>query len=214
MMRNLVLIALALLTLFISTSRISAQQRTFQPETWIGFNGGATASMVYFRPTVNQSYILGYHGGISFRHISEKSLGIQTELNYSQRGYTEASGNYSRRLDYLELPFLTHIYFGNKLQFFIQLGPKLGYFIGDEVLINHPGGNTTAHRQLEIKNKFDYGFSGGFGLQFVAAKQSFQLYTRANYSVSNFFADKAADYYDNSNHMNASVSLSWMIQVR
>lgn len=209
---NLVLLHIVTLA-FLHTMQLQAQQRNFQSETWLGANAGATASMVWFRPTVNQSYLLGYNAGLTFRHISEKNLGVQAEINYSQRGYTELSGNYSRRMDYLELPFLTHIYFGNKVQFFIQLGPKLGYFIGDEVLINQGGSNAT-HRQLAVSNKFDYGLSGGFGLQFVAAKQSFQLYTRANYSVSNFFPDRTIDYFDNSNHMNASVSLSWLMRVK
>ena len=104
-----------LIFIFISTtSIISAQDRLIQPELYLGANFGITESEVIFNPAINQSFLRGYNGGLVFRYIAEKNVGMQAELNFSQRGWTESSGLYSRQLNYLELPFMTHIFIGKK----------------------------------------------------------------------------------------------------
>lgn len=189
-------------------------QSDYKPETWLGVNGGATVSMVYFKPMVGQSFLIGYHGGFVFRHIAEKSLGVQAEINYSQRGWAESNGLYSRRLDYIEIPFLSHIHFGRKVQFYMNIGPRVGYYIGDNVTYNGNGSPDEEQQKLTVSQKLDYGFAGGPGLLFKFGEQSIQLDIRANYSISNFFPDSNKDYFDNSNHMNASVSLAWMFKIK
>ncbi len=189
-------------------------QSDYKSETWIGANGGTTFSMVYFKPMVGQSYLMGFHGGLVFKHIAEKSLGVQAEFNYSQRGWSESSGLYSRRLDYIEIPFLTHIHFGNKVQFYLNIGPKVGFFIGDVVLHNSNGIPDKEQQKLTVSQKLDYGFCGGPGLLFKFGEQSIQIDIRANYSISNFYPADNLSYFDNSNHMNASVSLAWMFKIK
>jgi hypothetical protein len=197
----------------ILNANIQAQSE-YKPETWIGANGGTTLSMVYFKPMVGQTYLTGYHGGLVFKHIAEKSLGVQAEINYSQRGWAESNGLYSRRLDYIEIPFLSHIHFGKKVQFYMNIGPKLGYFIGDNVTFHGSGVPDKEQQKLNVSQKFDYGFCGGPGLLFKMGGQSIQIDIRANYSISNFFPDDSREYFDNSNHINASVSFAWMFKVK
>jgi len=187
-------------------------QTDYKAETWLGINGGSTLSMVYFKPVVGQGVLVGYHGGLVFKHIAEKNLGIQAEINYSQRGWTESNGLYVRRLDYVEIPFLSHIHFGKNVQFYINLGPKLGYFINENVIFQGSGVPDKEQQKQSISQKFDYGFCGGPGLLFKMGRQSIQLDIRANYSISNFFNDDSKEYFDNSNHLNLSVSLAWMFK--
>ena len=104
---------------------------------YIGLNGGMAASTVNFNPKVSQSFLIGYTGGLVFRQISQKSLGFQAELNYMQRGWQESDGNYSRQLNFIELPIMTHFNFGKKFRFFFNIGPKLGYLISENVLLNN-----------------------------------------------------------------------------
>lgn len=205
-------IRLFLIALIISGIPALKAQNNFKSENYIGVNGGPVFSMVFFKPTVNQYYLMGYQTGLVFRHINEKSLGIQVEVNYSQRGWSELSGLYARRLDYIEMPFLSHIYFGNKVRFFFNIGPKISYLIDDVVIYNVLGSLNEQHK-LAATNKFDYGFAAGMGLMFMIGRQAFQLDTRANYSVSNFFPDSRIDYFDNSNNMNASATLSWLLKL-
>lgn len=203
-----------ILILFICIlTNLSAQYRKFKSEISIGLTGGKTGSMVYFKPTVDQTYLTGNQFGLIFRYISEKNLGIQTEIDYSQKGWEDLSGLYARQMNYLEIPFLTHIYAGKKNRFFFNLGPRIAYLIDEKTLFNN--NTTNAYRHLQVtSNKLDYGFSGGFGLSFQIKKQILQLETRASYSMSNFFQDDLSGYYDNSNHLNASVTLGWLFKIK
>ena len=62
---------------------------------------------------------LGFNGGATIRWNTEPNLGIQAELNFTQHGWEEKfeekpQYKYSRTVNYMELPFLTHIHFGSK----------------------------------------------------------------------------------------------------
>lgn len=207
------IIAVICTSVLFLTNHTAAQNNKFAGETYFGINGGATGSMVYFRPTVDQNYLLAYHGGLVFRYISEKNLGVQAELNYVQKGWQEINNTYAKRLDYIELPFLTHLYFGNKVQFIFNVGPKIGYLIGEHELFNADPSSTAAQHQT-IQNKFDYGFAAGIGFLFKIKQQVYQLDSRANFSVSDIFSNERRDYFDNSNNINVSVSLAWLYRVR
>lgn len=186
---------------------LPAQKVAFIPEFYLGANGGTTLSMVNFKPSVPQSFLMGYHGGLVMRYNSQNHLGTQAELNYSQRGWNEPSGN-SRRLDYIELPFMSHFYFGNKVQFYFNIGPKVSILVGESVL----AGTSDAAQYTSIARPLDYGFCGGFGFQFKTGKQIVLIDTRANFSVANIFPDRTADYFTTSNHLNASVSAAWLLR--
>lgn len=207
-MRN----TLFVLLLFISSALFS-QSRLDQPEIYIGTSIGATGSMVMFKPAVSQSYLLGYNGGLVFRYISEKNVGMQAELNYSQRGWSENS-SYERQLNYIELPFLTHIYFGNKTRAFFNIGPKISYLISEKVLINNTENVTQYQHITAVENSFDYGLCAGLGLMFKIKKNVLQLDTRANFSLSDVFSNRKVDYFDTSNNVNVSVNLAWMLQIQ
>lgn len=193
---------------------MSAQVKQFQPETYIGFNGGATESMVMFSPSVAQGFLQGYNGGLVFRYISEKSVGVQAELNFSQRGWTESTGLFSKQLNYIELPFMTHIYFGNRNRFFFNIGPKISYLISENNIVDNTSGSTDYQHITSTQNPLDYGLCTGFGLLFSIGKNQIQLDTRGNFSLSNIYSDKKTDYFSTSNNLNLSVNLAWLIKVK
>jgi len=197
--------------LLVSTT-LFAQTRLDKPEVYLGITGGATGSMVMFKPTVDQSYLLGYNGGIVFRYIAEKNVGMQAELNFSQRGWKELNGQYSKQLNYIELPFLTHIYMGKTNRFFINLGPKISYLVSEKALVNLA---STEHEQITaIQNPFDYGLCAGFGILFNIKGNVIQFDTRAYYGLSDIYSNAKKDYFDASNNVNVSANLAWLIQVK
>ncbi len=204
-----IFIIVAFVVLFLPFA--SGQNNKFKPETYIGLSAGPAGSMVFFKPTVKQDYLLAYQGGLMFRYISEKHLGIQLELNYAQRGWSEVDGAFDKKLDYIELPFLSHFYLGNKAKFFFNIGPQLGYMLHES---STNTGIAAAHQQkTAIQNRFEYGLSAGFGLQFQIKKQAFQLETRGNFAASDIFSNKKTEYFGNSNLITASVTLGWLMQV-
>jgi len=193
----------------------SAQDRLMKPEMYLGINAGVTESQIYFKPTVTQGYLRGYNGGLVFRYIAEKNVGMQAELNFSQRGWNEASGLYTRQLNYVELPFMTHIYLGKKNRFFINLGPKISYLISENILLNNTGDLTDENQHFTIvEHAFDYGLCGGIGLLFGIGKNQIQLDTRFNFGLSDIYKNTKIDYFSNSNNLNLSVNLAWLVKVK
>ena len=207
------LISILLFAVFLVTSQTSvAQNRLSSPERYLGFNVGATGSMVGFTPTISQSYLLGGNAGMSFRYVGHKFAGFQAELNYSQRGWNEADGLYSRRLDYIELPFMTHFFIGNRFKVFLNVGPKISYLIAEKDVNNNTSSTATQHTN-QIQNKFDYGFCLGPGFLFKIQKQIFMLDLRANYSISDVFSNAQRDFFSTSNNINVSANFGWQFKL-
>ena len=207
--------ALFILILFTSISTTVFAQ-TFllkTPEIHIGASQGATASMLYFAPAVKQDVLFGYNGGLLVRYTTEKGKALQVELNYSQRGWAEKENLYARRLDYLELPFLMHLFWGEKTNFFFNLGPKVSFLLNESVLYNNAENSTMEQHTRDIYNLFDYGVTAGMGFQFPIKKQCFLLETRANFSLSTAFSNNKRNYYGFSNNMNLALNLAWLMRV-
>ncbi|NCU32948.1 MAG: PorT family protein, partial [Candidatus Moranbacteria bacterium] len=197
------LLKVLILALFLLSNIASkAQKRLDFPETYFGFQGGASGSMLNFNPTVSQGFLLGYNGGISFRFIAHKVAGVQAELNYSQRGWAESDELYARQLNYLELPFMTHFYFGRNFRFHFNIGPQLSYLLSENVLVDNTVNSEAEQHTKTVHNKFDYGFCGGPGFSFRFNRQVIILDIRAAYSVSDVFSNAKRDYFDYSNNMN------------
>lgn len=191
---------------------LNAEKPQFVPETYFGLSFGETASMIYFNPTVKQSFLTGYNGGFIYRYIGKKNLGVQAELNYSQRGWKESDGLYARQLNYIELPFMTHFNFGNHFRTFFNIGPKISYLYSEKTLINESPDSSAEQHISPVENPFDYGFCTGFGFLLNVKGQVLQLEARGNYSISDVFSNAAKDYFDNSNNLNLAVNVTWLFQ--
>ena len=198
----------------ISQSSTAQNKRLNSPERYLGLSAGATGSRLNFNPSVAQSYLLGSNAGISYRYIGHTFAGFQAELNYSQRGWKETNGLYSRSLDYIEIPFMTHFYFGDKFRLFLNVGPKISYLIAENINNNNPPATSATQHTETIQNKIDYGFCLGPGILFHLQKQVFLFDLRANYSINDVFSNAQRDFFDTSNNINVSVSLGWQFMIR
>jgi hypothetical protein len=121
---------------------------------------------------------------------------------------------YTRQLNYIELPFLTHFYFGNKSRFFFNVGPKISYLISEKDLFNNTTASTEVQHITKIENPFDYGVSAGFGYLINVKGNIIQLDTRANYSLSDVFSNDTRDYFDTSNNLYLSVNFAWLLKIK
>jgi len=198
-----------------------AQPRLRQPEIYVGIHGGVLFSLVWFSPRLEGTTIivdrtlLSGNGGLVMRYNGHKYCGFQLELNYMQRGWREYA-DYERRLDYLEMPWLAHIYFGKKkVRGFLNLGPQIGVLLR-ESSYGSENEDPEQRKQYEpIANKFDWGVAGGLGLLFRTTKVgTFQLEARFNYSLGNFYASRASDYFKHSNPMNLSINLGYLWEIK
>lgn len=198
----------------------------------VGVKGGATLSRIQFNPNVPQSFITGMMIGVTARYIEEKHFGIIAELNMEQRGWKEKFEGYDyayqRQLTYLQIPVLTHIYFGsNKFRGYFNAGPEVGFLIGTKTTANFdyehietipdfPSKNRyTQQFTMDVKNKFDYGISAGLGLELIARnKNSFNLEGRFYYGLKDIFSNRKKDTFAGSSNMSIMVTLGYHYRVK
>lgn len=201
----------------------SKGQKKFIPELTVGGSFGTTFSKVTFIPKVQESMLMGYTFGVTARYESEKNVGLQAELNFVQQGWkekfeAEPQYKYSRTLNYIELPFFTHIYFGSRrVKAFLNLGPKIGYYIGEKVNSNlgdaQPEGSRPEAHQLAVANKLDWGLCGGPGIELRTGIGYFLLEGRYYYALGDIFKSRKEDYFGKSAGQIISVKLTYLLPI-
>lgn len=212
-------------------SATASAQRHYKPHIHVGVHGGMSMSRTSFYPTVSESYLNGYQFGVSFRYAEERHVGLLAELNIEQRGwkedYDEAPFAYQRQLTYIELPVLTHIFFGSRVvKGFFNLGPQIGYMIGQKTTANFdyadaenvpgfPENHRTQQLAMKISNKFDYGITAGAGVEFVVARRNcIAIEGRYYYGLGNIFPSSKKDYFSSSRGSSILVTLSYMFRIK
>ena len=214
-----------------------SQTNSFSSEWAFGVNGGANLSSMRFnsRYYVPQGLLIQPSGGITVRYISENYFGIIGELNYSLSGWTEKRdtvnnahlNEYTRSLAYLELPVLTHIYFGmgKNVHFFINAGPQFRYNIGEKVThifidpsladSDNPGDHPSYYDESSrINNKFDYGIKGEMGLEFRSGIGFFVLSGSYYFGLADVFSNTASDFFQASSNQIIGVRLAYLVPLK
>lgn len=209
-------------------------QSDFKPEWNIGGGFGPTFSSISFvtfqgaNPKVKNN--TQYHGGLAVRYIAERNVGIIGELNFSQQGWESDFKDqnplfkHSHSLTYIEMPIMTHIYFGNKVRFIVNLGPKFQYLISDkeemsaelsDYLNNNPNTDmVTLQYNRKAENKFDYGLIGGLGMEFRTGIGYFSLEGRYYFGLGDVFNNKKNEYnFSRSANRILSAKLTYYIKL-
>lgn len=217
--------------LFIASVCLDAQTH-YKSHVHIGGHAGFTLSEMDFVPTTKQTMLAGMTMGFSFRYAEERHVGLLAELNFSQRGWKEdfegAPLSYSRTLTYIELPVMTHIFFGSrKFKGFVNLGPQIGLNLGSSISSNfdyeHPesvpempqGYRMNDQMWMSVKNKFDYGICAGLGGEYIMRhRHSFMLEARFYYGLGNLFADSKKDTFSASRSLSFYITLGYMFRIK
>ena len=238
--------ALLLLLFFIVPLWSNAQIGDHRNDLSIGLNAGLSLANVGFVPKVTQTMLPGYTAGLSLRYVCEKYFSticsVFAELNYTQMGWREdirdlnsapvfnkTTGSYEKYdhiLNYIQLPALAHLAWGNEtkgVNFFIEAGPQFGYFITDKVNatftkdnanIDDRANKTIAQVDMAVENKFDYGIAAGIGVEYsVRGLGHFLLSGRYYYGLANIYGASKSDYFAKSNHNAIQVRLSYLIDL-
>ncbi len=219
--------------IIVLTSFVTIQAQThYSPKVTIGGKAGATMSSISFNPEVQQSMLTGMVAGVTFRYVEEKHVGLMAEINIEQRGwkedFEEHPFSYERKLTYIQIPLLTHIFFGGKnFKGFINMGPEVSYMIGESTSANFDYNNITSisgfpienrmNEQLytKVKNKFDYGISVGAGVEFIMKRRhSFMLEGRYYFGLGNIYPDNKRDTFSASRGSTISITLSYMYRLK
>ena len=200
----------------------------------IGINGGVNLNSVSFTPSVKQKNLMGINGGFTARYISEKYFnmicGAQIEINLSQHGWDEfyedyPDLSYTRTMNYVEIPFLAHLAFGKDrgVQFFIHAGPQVGFLLSDSEKIagDWDGAVASSYANITVEqhgkaidNKFDYGITGGAGLEFRTKAGNFLVEGRYYYALSDFYNRTKKDYFGRSAHGVITAKITYLFDLK
>lgn len=213
----------------------------------VGPTAGWNITNIKFTPKVEQKGLGGFSGGVALRYTVEKYFSticsIQLELNYAQMGWKEdikdinnnpvinattgAAENYSRTINYIQVPFLAHLAWDKEkkgLNFFVNAGPQLGAYISESMKsnFNFDKRNTAdrmssvvAQDTMKVENKFDYGIAAGLGVEYTIPKVGhFLLEGRYYYGLGNIYGDSKRDYFASSNYQTISIKLSYLFDLK
>ena len=201
----------------------------------IGLNGGYNLSKVDFSPTIKQEYLPGMTGGVTLRYTTEKYFSLicaaQLEVNFAQRGWREliddgSNNTYYRTTNYVEIPFLAHLGWGKEergLQFFINAGPQLGFFLNDAERYGfssdypwdttlRPNGITEQYGK-QVENSLEYGIAGGAGMELKTGIGNFIIEGRYFFGLSDMFGNSKADPFGRSANTTITGKISYLIDI-
>ncbi len=225
-MRTRAIIGALLLAGFLALpamAQVGEQRHNFA----LGINGGINLSSVSFMPKVKQKNLMGMMGGLTMRYICEKYFsmicGAQLEVNFSQHGWDEYYEDYpelqyTRTMNYVEIPFLAHLAFGKErgVQFFFHAGPQIGLFLSDSYTQsdNWDGtGYVTEQHDKPVENRFDYGITGGAGMEIRTKIGNFVAEGRYYYALSDFYGNTKKDYFSRSAHSAITVKIAYLFDL-
>lgn len=222
--RILVMVGLIVL----NCSLISAQTH-YKAQISFGAHGGVDLSRVLFTPSVTQQFLPGANAGLNFRYCEEKHFGFMVEANFEQRGWKDdfegEPFSYQRTVNYIQIPFLSHIYFGKRGRFFINLGPSISFKVGESTKSNFDYNNvasipnfpvhTSQQYGYKTKAAVDYGIQGGLGGEFsINKKNAIFIEARYYFGLANLLSSKRTDHFRGSNQMTLSINLGYWLRLK
>ena len=218
-MKRLAFFLIIIFNFQFSTFNLFAQVGEYRSALAVGVNGGYLFNRVSFDPTIKQAYHGGTTFGLTIRYTSERYFkmlcALQAEVNYAQMGWKEvietSSDTYSRTVNYIQVPLMARLGFGREVKGvmgYLVLGPQLGFYLSDKdkrggawsaaTLALRPN-NVVQQYDLDIQNHFEYGITGGLGME-INTKHAghFMIEGRYYFGLSNIFHDGKSDTFGRS----------------
>ncbi len=221
-------------------SSMHGQVGEIRNEFAIGVNGGYALNRVTFnQPTIKQSFHGGTSFGLTMRYTCEKYFALccalQAEVNYTEMGWKElietSTDTYERDINYIQVPLLARLAMGREHKGFMGyliLGPQVGFYLNDVekkgtsdgsegwtnlTLWNRPN-HVTQQYGLPVKNTFEYGITGGLGMELNTEIGHFLLEGRYYYGLSDIFGSSKKDVFGKSSNGAIIAKASYLFDIR
>lgn len=199
-----------ILLLFISFHVLLHSQGSFEPTTHVGVHGGMNLNTVSFNPALKQDLLPVSTFGIFFRHVSEPNIGLQLEINLSEKGWTEeidSVRSYTRRIETLTVPVMAAFIAGkHTVRFAFTIGPYVSYRLREketgvpDVFYRQTQNgfeivNTKPHFTKPLSSKWEFGYTGGLAFEFHTRIGVFALRASYSHAQTNMFSLNDYKYY-------------------
>jgi outer membrane protein W len=149
-------------------------QATAQTKVWsVGPEVGISVSK-YGKDAITNEFKSGAIGGMFLTYSILNSFAITTKLLYSQKGASFESIDTKQTLNYIEVPVIGRFFLNKEGNFRpnIFVGPSFG-FLGGATNKVGSSDRVAIDGYKNIFNNFDFGVTGGLGLNFLVATETY-----------------------------------------
>lgn len=206
----------------------------------IGVSGGVAMNTIDFDPSIKQQLHVAPTFGVTLRYSCEKYFNtycaLQAEVNYTRLGWTEEIQNslgqplpdtYSRDIDYIQVPLLARLSWGKEhggLMFYFLAGPQVGFYLGEharqsatwtlttEGIPDRPNSLVNQYA-MKVEKKFDYGITGGIGLEWNTHVGHFMLEGRYCFGLADIYGNAKKDVFGRSAHSTIFAKLTYLTDI-
>ncbi len=200
----------------------------------VGISGGYALNRISFNPTIKQKFHQGLTFGVTARYTCEKYLAalcaLQVEINYAELGWKElietSTDTYERSVGYVQVPLLANLGFGRErggFKGFLVLGPQIGFCLNEKekrtgdwtpgTLAGRPN-NVVQQYDLEVQRRFEYGLTGGLGMDIsTRSGHHFLLEGRYYYALSDIFNNSKKDPFGRSANGAIIAKISYLFDI-
>lgn len=199
----------------------------FQPEVTQRQLGGMIGG-VTFRYTTEKyfSSVCAIVGEVNYAQIGWKQKILDLQDQPVINSVTGMAEEYQRRINYIQVPILARLGWGrerNGVQFFFQAGPQIGFFLNEKTEANYDlsqrnlsdrTSKVVNQETMPVENKFDYGITGGIGLEYShPVIGHFMVEARYYYGLGNIYGNTKRDYFGRSNFSNIVIKASYLFDI-
>ena len=199
----------------------------FQPEVTQRQLGG-TIGGVTFRYTTEKyfSSVCAIVGEVNYAQIGWKQKILDLQDQPVINSVTGMAEEYQRRINYIQVPILARLGWGRErkgMQFFFQAGPQIGFFLNEKTEANYDlsqrnlsdrTSKVVNQETMPVENKFDYGITGGIGLEYShPVIGHFMVEARYYYGLGNIYGNTKRDYFGRSNFSNIVIKASYLFDI-
>lgn len=184
-----------LIGLLFTTSLSHSQKNKFE----IGLEGGPSLIRLFGNSYLNssQKLDLGFAVGLGFQYNINPFFSLRTQLGFERKGSKMnidlidnfgnliSQGTTHYQINYLNIPILGRANFGQKIKFFVQLGPYFGVKLGEAFVTKNSQGFQGAFHDNSTLKKIDLGFTTGLGLS-IPIKEKFAVSIEARNNLGLF----------------------------
>lgn len=207
-------IYLTFMIMVLATAGVMAQAQ-------VGIRAGLNVSTVGndYEIAEEEPWRAGLNVGIATQFRAGEVFSFAPELMYTQRGFREEfDGGLTReaRFDYLNVPLLFRLHFGDILKGYINLGPTVGYWLGGrqsadiipDLEVSRAYDESITFEDLDEDwaydaSRLEIGGAVGGGLMLDTEGGSFLIDLRYTHGFTNI-----ADFADTDSYKNRVVSVS------
>ena len=195
--------SIILFSIFLSFSSLS-QQYKFEVGTQLGPN----LSLFRFDNQMlkdNTKNIINFTGNIFIQYNFNKTFSLKIQPGYENKvfkfkPYTNNANDLNievergRALNYLTIPLLLKASIGNKVKYYFNAGPYVGFILSETFLYSYPYSNEIKKMSLNdktfssmrIANSIDIGVTSGIGMDIpIKDKYALSFELRDNFGLAN-----------------------------